>query len=397
MILSHRISALTESVTLGISAKAKQMQADGINIIDFSVGEPDFDTPDIVKQSAIEALNKGFTKYTPTSGIPALKKAIIEKLKADNDLTYLPSEIIVSAGAKHAIFNAIQAICNPKDEVLVPTPYWVSYPEQIKVSEAKCVFVPTYEANGFRLKAKDVAAKVTRRTKVIIINSPNNPTGAVIEPKELKAIAELAVKKNFFVISDEIYEKLIYGNAKHVSIASFNNKIKDLTVVINGVSKSYAMTGWRIGFAAGPAYLISLMAQMQGHITSNPTSIAQYAAVTAYQKGEPFVRKMKQEFAKRCSYLYKALNAMPHLKCHQPEGAFYAFPNVSKLFGKTYEGNTIPDSVKLCELLLTRAHIAVVPGDAFGSNRNIRFSYANSMPNLAEGMKRLQKFLKSVR
>ena len=397
MILSHRISALTESVTLGISSKAKQMKADGIDIIDFSVGEPDFDTPDIVKQAAIDAINKGFTKYTPTSGIPALKKAIIEKLKVDNGLTYLPAEIIVSAGAKHAIFNAIQALCNPKDEVLVPSPYWVSYPEQIKVSESKCVFVPTHEANGFRLKAKDVAARVSPRTKVIIINSPNNPSGAVIEPKELKAIADLAVKKNFFVISDEIYEKLIYGKAKHVSIASFNSKIKDLTVVINGVSKSYAMTGWRIGFAAGPAYLISLMAQMQGHVTSNPTSIAQYAAVAGYQKGEPFVQKMKREFAKRSQYLYSALDKMPHLKCHRPEGAFYAFPNVAKLFGKSYEGHKITDSVKLCDLLLTRAHIAAVPGDAFGSNQNIRFSYATSMRNLAEGMNRLSKFLKNVR
>lgn len=397
MILSHRISALSESVTLGISAKAKQMKADGIDIIDFSVGEPDFDTPDIVKQAAIDAINKGYTKYTPTSGIPGLKKAIIEKLKKDNGLTYLPAEIIVSAGAKHAIFNAIQAICNPKDEVLVPTPYWVSYPEQIKVSEAKCIFVPTAEANGFRLKAKDIAGKLSRRTKVIIINSPNNPTGAVCEPPELKAIAELAVKKNIFIISDEIYEKLIYGKTKQVSIASFNSKIKDLTVVINGVSKSYAMTGWRIGFAAGPAYLISLMAQMQGHVTSNPTSIAQYAAITAYQKGEPFVQKMKREFAKRRNYLYKALNLMPYLKCHQPEGAFYAFPNVSQLFGRTYEGNIISDSVKLCELLLTRAHIAVVPGDAFGSNPNIRVSYATSRQNLGEGMKRLNKFLKSVK
>ena len=291
MILSHRISALTESVTLGISAKAKQMKADGIDVINFSVGEPDFDTPDIVKRAAIDAINKGFTKYTPTSGIPALKKAIIAKLKADNGLAYLPAEIIVSAGAKHAIFNAIQALCNPKDDVLVPTPYWVSYPEQIKVSEAKCVFVPTHEANGFRLKARDVAARITRRTKAIIINSPNNPTGAVCEPKELKAIADLAVRNNFFVISDEIYEKLVYGKARQVSIASFNSKIKDLTVVINGVSKSYAMTGWRIGFAAGPAYLISLMAQMQGHVPSTPTSIAQYAAVTAYEKGEPFVQR----------------------------------------------------------------------------------------------------------
>lgn len=370
------------------------MKADGIDVIDFSVGEPDFDTPDIVKQSAVDALKKGYTKYTPTSGIPELKKVIIEKLKRDNNLSYLPNEIIVSAGAKHAIFNAIQALCNPQDEVLVPTPYWVSYPEQIKVSEATCVFIPTSEANHFCLKAKDVAKYISRKTKVLIINSPNNPTGAVYEPKELKTIAELAVKHNIFIISDEIYEKLVYGNARHISVASFNRKIRDLTVVINGVSKSYAMTGWRIGYAAGPAYLISLMAQMQGHVTSNPTSMAQYAAVTAYQKGEPFVKKMAREFNRRRDYLYKALNQIPALKCHQPAGAFYAFPNVSRLFGKIYEEHKITDSVKLCDLLLARAHIAVVPGAAFGSNKHIRFSYATSMQNLVEGMKRLRNFLK---
>jgi aspartate aminotransferase len=397
MILSRRISALTESVTLGISAKAKQMKAEGIDIIDFSVGEPDLDTPDIVKRSAIDALKNGRTKYTPTSGIPALKKAIIEKLKTDNGLDYQPPEIIVSAGAKHAIFNAIQALCNPKDEVLVPSPYWVSYPEQIKVSEARCVFVPVSESSGFRLKAADLAAKISPRTKAIIINSPNNPTGAVIGPKELRAIADLAVRKNIFIISDEIYEKLIYGKAKHVSIASFGRKIKERTVVINGVSKSYAMTGWRIGFAAGPSHLISLMAQMQGHVTSNPTSIAQYAAVTAYEKGDSFVRKMKREFARRSQYLYQALDKMPYLKCHRPEGAFYAFPNVAKLFGRTFEGLRINGSIKLCELLLTRAHIAAVPGDAFGSPGNIRISYATSMPNLVEGVKRLGRFMRSVK
>jgi len=397
MNLSHRISSITESVTLGISARAKQMKSDGIDVIDLSVGEPDFDTPDVIKQSAIKAINAGFTKYTPSSGIPQLKQVIVDKLKRDNNLTYLPSEIIVSAGAKHSIFNAIQALCNPGDEVLVPTPYWVSYPEQIKLSEAKCVFIPTIEKNNFRLKAKDVLDKISRKTKVVIINSPNNPTGAVYDVKELKALAQIAVKKNVFIISDEIYEKLIYDNKKHVSIASFGKEIRDLTVVINGVSKAYAMTGWRIGFAAAPAFLIKLMSQMQGHITSNPTSICQYAAVTAYQKAEPFINKMAKEFEARRNYLIKALNRMPYIKCYKPDGAFYALPNIKRLIGCNYEGNLIKNPLTLSELLLNKANIAVVPGEAFGSDEHLRISYATSMSNLTKAMERLGEFLKGVK
>jgi len=397
MNLSHRVSSITESVTLGISARAKEMKSEGIDIIDLSVGEPDFDTPDIIKDAAIDAIKAGFTKYTPSSGIPQLKKAIVAKLKKDNNLDYLPSEIIVSAGAKHSIFNSIQALCNPGDEVIVPTPYWVSYPEQIKLSEAKCVFAETSEKNNFRLKAKDILDKISRKTKVAIINSPNNPTGAVYEPKELKELAQIAVKKNIFMISDEIYEKLIYDGGKHVSIASFGKEIRNLTVVINGVSKAYAMTGWRIGFAAAPAYLIKLMAQMQGHITSNPSSISQYAAVAAYEKADPFISKMAKEFESRRNYLIKALNNIPHIKCYNPDGAFYALPNISRLIGRKYEENPIKDPMSLCELLLNKANIAVVPGEAFGSSEHLRISYATSMENLKKSMERLGDFVKAVK
>lgn len=396
-MVSRRISTLTESITLAISAKAKQMKARGIDVVNLSVGEPDFDTPRIIKQAAIRAIQQGFTKYTPAAGIPELKQVIINKLKRDNGLVYQPSEIVVSCGAKHSIFNAIQALCNPGDEIIIPSPYWVSYPEQVKVSQAKCVFVPCKEANGFRLKAADVANKISRKTKVIIINSPNNPTGAVYEPDELAKLAKLAVQKQIFVISDEIYEKLVYGKTKHISIASFGKRIKDVTVIINGVSKAYAMTGWRIGFAAAPAYLVKLMSQLQSHVTSNPTSIAQMASVTAYQKAQTSVSRMVNEFARRRNYLIKRLSLMPYITSHQPDGAFYAFPNIRRLIGRTLQGHRIKDSLVLSELILTYARVAVVPGIAFGSNNHIRLSYANSIKNIAKGIDRLTIFLDNLR
>ena len=395
-MVSHRISAMNESVTLKMGEKTKQLVKQGVNIIDFTVGEPDFDTPDFIKAAAVCALKDGFTKYTPASGIPELKNAIIHKLKKDNHLSYTPSQIIVSCGAKHSIFNAIQTLCNPGDEIIIPTPYWVSYPEQVKVSEAHCVYVPTDEHNQFQLTARAIAECISRRTKVIIINSPNNPTGTVYTAKNLKDIAELTARKNIFVISDEIYEKLVYRGTRHISIASFGKKIKDLTILINGVSKAYAMTGWRIGFAAGPEYLVKLMGRLQSHTTSNPTSIAQAAAVVAYQKGETSVRKMVRAFQARRDYLLNRLSEMPYLSCHRPTGAFYVFPDISKLFGKFYKGSIIKDSLGLTELLLTQAHIAVVPGIAFGNDKHIRFSYATSLRNIREGMNRLADFLREI-
>lgn len=395
--LSRRISALSPSATMAIMEKAKVMKTQGIDIISLSVGEPDFDTPEIIKRAAIRALKDGFTKYTPTAGIPELKKVIIQKLKKDNKLTYTPPEIVVSCGAKHSIFNALQVLCNPGDEVIIPSPYWVSYPEQVKSTGAKCVFSLTKEEDNFKLKVKAIADKISRRTKVIIINSPNNPTGAVYDSRDLKTIAELAVRKKIFIISDEVYEKLVYGKTRHISIASFGHKIKDLTLVVNGVSKAYAMTGWRIGFAAGPVEVMKLIDRFQGHVTSNPTSIAQQAAIVAHQKGSPSTRRMVVEFTKRKRYIINRLNQMPFISCPEPEGAFYAFPNISRLINRTYQGKVIKNSFSLADLLLTKAHIAVVPGKAFGNDNYIRISYANSLKNLTRAMERLAGFLNLVK
>lgn len=396
-MLSRRISALSPSATMAIMEKAKMMKAQGVDIISLSVGEPDFDTPEIIKQAGILSIKSGFTKYTPTAGIPELKKVIIQKLKKDNKLTYTLPEIVVSCGAKHSIFNAFQILCNPGDEVIIPSPYWVSYPEQVKSTGAKCVFALTKEEDDFKLKVKSIADKISRRTKVIIINSPNNPTGAVYNLPDLKTIAELAARKKIFVISDEVYEKLVYDKARHISIASLGQKIKDLTIVVNGASKAYAMTGWRIGFAAGPAEVMKLITRFQGHVTSNPTSMAQQAAVTAYQKGLPSVRRMVNEFRKRRDYIVNRLNQMPLLSCPEPQGAFYAFPNISRLINRTYQGKLIKDSFSLADLLLAQVHIAVVPGKAFGNDNYIRISYANSLKNLARAMDRLAGFLNLVK
>lgn len=396
-MLSRRISSLSPSATMAIMEKAKMMKAQGVDIISLSVGEPDFDTPEIIKQAAIRALKNGFTKYTPTAGIPELKKVIIQKLKKDNKLTYTPPEVVVSCGAKHSIFNSLQVLCNPGDEVIIPSPYWVSYPEQVKSTGAKCVFALTKEEDNFKLKVKAIADKISRRTKVIIINSPNNPTGAVYDSRDLKAIAELAVRKKIFVVSDEVYEKLIYGKARHISIASFGKKIKDLTIVVNGVSKAYAMTGWRIGFAAGPVEVMKLAARFQGHVTSNPASMAQQAAVVAHQKGSSSTRRMVAEFSKRRRYIINRLNQMPFISCPEPQGAFYVFPNIKRLFRRTYKGRLIKDSFRLTELLLAEAYIATVPGKAFGDDNYIRMSYANSLKNLTQAMGRLISFLNLVR
>jgi aspartate aminotransferase len=395
--LSKKIASLRESITLGLNERTKQMARQGIKVIDLSVGEPDFDTPALIKAYAIKALRKGFTKYTPTAGIPELKQAIIRKLKSDNGLVYTPPEIVVSCGAKHSIFNAIYALCNPGDEVMIPVPYWVSYPDQVKACGARGVFINA-EANGsLKVNLNELARKITKRTKVLILNSPNNPSGVVYQENELKAIARLAIKHQFFIISDEIYEELVYPPAKHISIASLNSKVKELTIVINGVSKAYAMTGWRIGYAAGPQPVMKAIARFQGHLTSNPNSIAQYASVAALQYGAPDCKKMVRAFSQRRQYIISRLQQMPYLQCHKPQGAFYVFPNISRLINKAYQGRKIKDSYSLCELLLTEARISVVPGEGFGLKNYIRISYANSSANLCQGMNRLTRFLTEVR
>ncbi len=393
--LSPNIKSLNESITLKLIEETKQLIRQGINVISLSAGEPDFDTPAVIKRHAFRAIRQGFTKYTPTAGIPELKQAIIQKFKHDNHLTYQTKEIVVSNGAKHSIFNAFYALCGMGDEVLIPVPYWVSYPEQVKACGARCVFIHPRK-NSLKLNLDQLARRVTKKTKVLILNSPNNPSGIVYDLNDLKAIARLAVKHNFFVISDEIYEELIYPSAKHISIASLGRRIKDLTIVINGVSKAYAMTGWRIGYAAGPQAIVQAMTRLQSHVTSNPNSISQYAALAALKYASKDCKAMVKSFAFRRRYILSSLKRMPYLQCHEPQGGFYVFPDVSELVKKSYKGRRIKSAYRLSELLLAHARIAVVPGEGFGYKNHIRISYANSLKNLTEAMKRLEVFLKKV-
>jgi len=407
MTLAKRISAISPSPTLAITAKAKEMKARGIDVIGFGAGEPDFDTPEHIKEEAKKALDEGFTKYTPASGIPELKVAICQKLKRDNGLDYEPDQIIVSCGAKHSLYNAIQVLCEPGDEILLPSPYWVSYPEQIRLSGAEPVIIETEEEEGFKIKIERLRKKITSRTKLLILNSPSNPTGAVYHREELEVIAEIAVERNIYIISDEIYEKIIYDNLEHISIASLNSEIKRLTIVINGVSKSYSMTGWRIGYAAGPKEIVDAMSRLQSHSTSNPTSFAQKASIVALEGSQEPLRRMVSEFAKRREYIVERLNSIIGISCLKPEGAFYVFPNISKLLGRSYKpspcvqrlgkGRIIKDSVTLAQILLEEVKIAVVPGSAFGEDNHLRLSYATSMKNITKGVDRLEEFMKNYR
>lgn len=396
MTLAKRIRAIGPSPTLAITAKAKEMKAKGIDVIGFGAGEPDFDTPEHIKEEAKKALDEGFTKYTPASGIPELKVAICQKLKRDNGLDYEPGQIIISCGAKHSLYNAMQVLCESGDEVLLPSPYWVSYPEQIRLSGAEPVIIETGEEEGFKIKIERLRKKITSRTKLLILNSPSNPTGAVYHREELEAIAEVAVEKNIYVISDEIYEKIIYDDLKHISIASLNSEIKRLTMVINGVSKSYSMTGWRIGYAAGPKEIIQAMSNLQSHSTSNPTSFCQKASIAALEGSQEPLRRMVSEFARRREYIVERLNSIAGVSCLKPEGAFYVFPNISKLLGKSYKSQVIKDSISLAQILLEEVKIAVVPGSVFGEDNHLRFSYATSMENITKGMDRLKEFIKKL-
>ncbi len=393
MSLSKRAELISPSATLAIAARAKAMKVEGIDVIGFSAGEPDFDTPSYIKKAAKKALDEGFTKYTPASGTEELKKAICRKFKGENNLEYHTSEIIVSCGAKHCLYNVFQVLCQEGDEVILSVPYWVSYAEQIKLAGAKSIFIETSEEDGFKISPSQLEQAITPRTKLFLINSPNNPTGVVYSRKELEALKEVVVKKGIYVISDEIYEKIIYDDREHVSIASFGPAIKKLTILINGVSKTYSMTGWRIGYAAGDKRIIGAMSSLQSHSTSNPTSIAQKAAVVAICEQTEVVGKMVLEFRKRRDYVVERLKEMPGISCLKPEGAFYVFVNVSKILKKRYNEEIIGDSVHLAELLLKQARVALVPGAAFGADNYVRLSYAASMNDIREGLARLNQFI----
>ncbi|WP_416176369.1 pyridoxal phosphate-dependent aminotransferase [Clostridium sp.] len=396
MILSKKAEKIQSSITLEITAKAKQMKAQGIDVIGFGAGEPDFNTPEYIQKAAIDAMKAGFTKYTPASGIEKLKEQIVEKFKKDNDLNYKTNQVIISTGAKQCLYNALFAILNPGDEVLISVPYWVSYPELVKLADGVPVFVNTKEENNFKYTIDELESVVTDKTKAIIINSPNNPTGSVYTKDELKVIAEFAKEKDIFIISDEIYEKLIYDNKKHISIASISEDAYNRTIVINGVSKTYAMTGWRIGYAAGNSKIIKLMSNVQSHTTSNPNSIAQYASVAALKFDSPEVKNMIVEFSRRRKYMVEKINDIKLVSCFNPIGAFYVMMNISKTFGKKYDENTIENSMDFSKLLLEKEKVAVVPGIGFGVDDYVRLSYATSMENIVSGLERIEKFVNKL-
>ncbi len=390
-MISERSKRIKPSPTLAMDAKAKAMKASGVDIVNFGVGEPDFDTPENIKDAAIKALKDGFTKYTPVGGIDPLKDAIIEKFSRDNNLNYTREEIIVSCGAKHSLYNIAQALLNDGDEVLIPSPYWVSYPDQVLLNDAIPVFVKTYEADSFMVRPEAINSSITKKTKALILNSPSNPTGLTYDKKTLEAIAEIILRHGIFVISDEIYEKLTYDGFKHVSIASFGNDIKAKTIVVNGLSKSYAMTGWRIGYAAGPKEIIKAMTNIQSQSTSNPTSIAQKASIEALKGPQDFIAAMLAEFDRRRRFLIAELNTIPGVSCLSPTGAFYAFPNTSKLYGKSTGDRTISSSSDLALYLLEEAKVALVHGEAFGDDAYIRLSYATSIEEIKKGVDRIRE------
>lgn len=393
IIVSKKSQNISPSITLSIDAKAKQMKADGIDVISFGVGEPDFTTPDNIRNAAIEAINKGYTTYTPASGLLQLKQVICNKLKSDNKLDYKPENIIISNGAKHSLYNIFQAICNPGDEVIIPAPYWVSYPEMVKMADALPVFVNCTEKNEFKMQKQDLVEAITPKTKAIILNSPSNPTGSVYTKAELEDIAQVAVQHNIFVISDEVYEKLTYEGEEHISIASFNDQIKDLTIVVNGMSKGYAMTGWRVGYTASHVAIAKAMGNMQSHATSNPNTIAQHASIEGIVGDQSSVEEMRKAFDERRKFMIERINNIKGLSCIVPKGAFYAMMNIKDLIGTTVKGITINGSMDFSELLLEHANVAVVPGIAFGVDEFIRLSYANSLENIKEGLNRIDKIL----
>ncbi len=396
MKLADRVLSIKPSPTLSIDAKAKALKASGVDIVGFGAGEPDFDTPDNVKEAAIRALKEGFTKYTPVGGIDELKEAIIEKFRIDNGLSYEKEEIIVSCGAKHSLYNISQALFGPGDEVLIISPYWVSYPDQVILSGAEPVIIHTEKDNNFNPEPELIKRHITDRTKAIILNSPSNPTGLAFDEDVLKNIANIAIEKDLYVISDEIYEKILYDGFKHISIASLSGEMKKRTVVVNGLSKSHAMTGLRIGYAAGDKQLIKAMTNIQSQSTSNPTSIVQKAAVEALRGPQDFTALMVSSFKERRDYIVERLNSIEGISCTKPVGAFYVFPDVSSLFGRRYSSGEISSSYDLTSYLLEEAKVAVVPGGAFGSDDHIRLSYATSMENIEKGLDRIEEAVKRL-
>lgn len=394
MSVSKKVKEIAPSLTLEITAKAKKMKAEGISVIGFGAGEPDFNTPEYIVESAKKALDIGFTKYTPAAGTVELKKAVCEKFKKDNNLSYEPAQIVISTGAKSSLYHAICSIVDEGDEVILPSPFWLTYPELIKLAGGVCVYVDALKENGYKMTAEQFENAITSKTKCLILNSPNNPTGAVYSKEEIEKIAKVCEEKGIYVISDEIYEKLIYEGEEHYSIAQYSEFMKEHTIIINGMSKSYAMTGWRIGYLAAPLTIAKAISSMQSHTTSNACSISQYASVTALtdQKGEEFICSMQKIFDERRKLMVDMLKKIDHIECIEPKGAFYVFVNVSKLYGKKFCGEVINGSLSFADNALKKG-IALIPGIAFGNDECIRLSYAISKEDIEEGIKRLAEFV----
>lgn len=398
MKLTQRVQKIKPSPTLAIDAKAKAMKAQGIDVVGFGAGEPDFDTPDHIKQAAIKAIQAGFTKYTAVGGIDELKDALIDKLKKENGLTYSRDEILVSAGGKHSLYNVAQALYEAGDEVIIPAPYWVSYPDQVLLNDAKPVILETTDKTGFKLLPDQLEKAITPKTKAFILNSPSNPTGSAYTKEELKKLADVLVKHQIICVSDEIYEKLVYDGFQQASIAVLGEEIKKLTIIVNGASKVFSMTGWRMGFSAGPKEIISAMTKIQGQVTSNITSITQKACVEAYRASQDFLNEWKEEFKKRRNTIVDRFNKIPGIHCLKPEGAFYVFPNITGLFGKkSPAGLAMNSSADFSNYLLEQYKVAVVSGEGFGAEGYMRLSYATSLENIQKGLDRIAEAVKSLK
>ena len=392
-MFSRMAREVQPSATIKISTKVKLMRAEGIDIIGYGTGEPDFITPENIRDAGIKAINDGLTKYTPTAGTMELREAICEKLQKDNGLHYKPSQIMTSCGAKQSVCNVVLALCDVGDEVIIPSPYWVSYSEQTVMSGAKPVLVHATDKTGFKITLEDLEKAITSKTKLFILNSPCNPTGAVYSEAELKELIGCLVQKGIYVISDEIYENIVYDGTKKCSPAGFGDEFMDKVITVNGFSKSFAMTGWRLGYAAGNADIICEAIKLQDHFTSSTSSITQAAGVEAIKGNQDFIKDMVTEFDRRRKFLINKLNSIDGISCTMPQGAFYAFPNVSGLYGRTIDGQKANNSDELVNLLIDKARIAFVPGGSFGSDEHVRISYATSMENLEEGMRRLEEIL----
>ena len=391
--ISKKAASISPSPTLSLDAKFKQMKKQGVPVVGFGAGEPDFETPDRIKKAAIKAINDGFTRYTPASGTVELKQAICTKFKRDIGVEYGINNIVVSNGGKHSLTNVFMCICEPGDEVIIPSPYWVSYPEMVKMADGKSVFIQTEEENNFKFTPSQFENAITPKTRAIVLNTPSNPTGMIYTKEELEKITDIAIKNNIYIVFDEIYEKLVY-EGEHINPAAFGEDAKNITVVVNGLAKAYAMTGWRIGYIAANEQLAKAISNLQSHATSNPNSIAQAAAVEALLGNQSEIDYMRGEYIKRRNYMVERINGIDGISCKVPHGAFYIFMNVKELLGKEHYGKVINTAQELCDDMLDRALVALVPGEGFGVEGYARLSYATSMEEITEGLNRIEKYIK---